>query len=112
MKTFGELFGNYIPDLTGELAQGLIEHLSINTQRRELITDLSFVNVLDKSVILAAQTQLRGALQLTQVMIRPHYPADRLALVIWTAWLLRCVRPASTSMVFSTGRRRPLTART
>ena len=77
MKTFGELFGNYIPDLTGELAQGLIEHLSINTQRRELITDLSFVNVLDKSVILAAQTQLRGALQLTQVMIRPHYPADR-----------------------------------
>ncbi len=75
MKTFGEVFAHYIPDLSPKLAQGVIENLSINTQRRELITDLSFEAVLDKPVILAAQAQLRTALQLAKVLIHPHYPA-------------------------------------
>ena len=75
MKTFGEVFAHYIPDLSPKLARGVIEHLSINTQRRELITDLSLEAVLDKPVILAAQAQLRTALQLAKVLIRTHYPA-------------------------------------
>lgn len=53
-------------------------HLHIHTQRRELTAQLRFANVLEKSVLLQVQAQLRTALQLGRVLLLPRYPADQL----------------------------------
>ena len=42
MKTFGEVFGAYIPEMTRQLAEGTIERLQIRTAQRELIALLRF----------------------------------------------------------------------
>ena len=78
MKTFRDVFGTYLPDLPAAVAVGEIEHLHIYTQRRELTAQLRFANVLEKSVLLQVQAQLRAALQLGRVLLQPHYPADQL----------------------------------
>ena len=78
MKTFRDVFGTYLPDLPAAVAAGEIEHLHIYTQRRELTAQLRFANVLEKSVLLQVQAQLRAALQLGRVLLQPHYPADQL----------------------------------
>ena len=80
MKTFRDVFGTYLPDLPAAVAAGEIEHLHIYTQRRELTAQLRFANVLEKSVLLQVQAQLRAALQLGRVLLQPHYPADQLLL--------------------------------
>ena len=78
MKTFRDVFGTYLPDLPAAVAAGEIEHLHIYTQRRELTAQLRFANVLEKSVLLQVQAQLRAALQLGRVLLQPRYPADQL----------------------------------
>ena len=76
MKTFGEVFGAYIPEMTRQLAEGTIERLQIRTAQRELIALLRFPSVLEKSTLLAAQKMLRQTLRLERVLLSPRYPAE------------------------------------
>ena len=76
MKTFGEVFGAYIPEMTRQLAEGTIERLQIRTAQRELIALLRFPSVLEKSTLLAAQKVLRQTLRLDRVLLSPRYPAE------------------------------------
>ncbi len=77
-KTFGELFGTYIPKLSKELGAAWVAGLRVGENRLSMTIQLSSPVVLDGGELAAARTALKEAMALEQMIIQCRYHASLL----------------------------------